>query len=149
MLTVRRRVHIQVPVEEVFAYMDEPTHQTEITPSLTRSELVERVPNGGARVAYTYRILGMSFSGEVRATDYVSRQRIVWAMSGDLRGTIRWYFATAAASSHTQFTYSATYALPGTRLLHPLLRPLVRHYNEREVVRLLECLRAQVEGKRE
>ena len=149
MLTVRKHVDIAAPVEDVFAYMDEPAHQPAITPSLTRSDLVERLPGGGARVRYTYRILGLPLHGEVRATDYVPHERIVWAMSGALRGTIRWYFSPLDAASSrrpdgTRFTYAATYTPPGPTLVHPLLAPLVRRYNAREVDRLLQNLRARV-----
>jgi uncharacterized protein YndB with AHSA1/START domain len=149
MLTVRKHVDLAVPVEDVFAYMDEPAHQPDITPSLTQSELVERLPNGGARVRYTYRILGLSFHGEVRATDYVPNERIVWAMTGDLRGTIRWYFAPLDGSpsprtEETRFTYAATYSLPGPAFVHPLLTPIVRRYNERELAQLLQNLRARL-----
>lgn len=144
MLTVREHVDIPAPVDAVFAFMDDPAHQPEITPSLTRSELVERLPHGGARVRYTYRILGVSFDGEVRATNYAPDERIVWAMTGDLRGTLRWYFSSLDGDSGTRFTYAATYALPGPALARPLLGPLVRRYNEREVDRLLQSLRARL-----
>ncbi|MEF8941034.1 MAG: SRPBCC family protein, partial [Salinivenus sp.] len=137
-------VDIPAPVDAVFAFMDDPAHQPEITPSLTRSELVERLPNGGSRVRYTYRILGVSFDGEVRATDYAPNDRIVWAMTGDLRGTLRWYFSPLDEDSGTRFTYAATYVLPGPGLARPLLGPLVRRYNEREVDRLLQALRARL-----
>lgn len=153
MLTVRKHVDIAAPVEDVFAYMDEPAHQPVITPSLTHSELVERRPNGGARVRYTYRLFGLPFNGEVRATDYVPTERIVWALTGDLRGTIRWYFSSLAAhSSHrtdgTRFTYAATYALPGPALVRPLVAPLVRRYNAREVDQLLQNLRTRLVSPR-
>jgi len=149
MLSVRKYVDLAAPVENVFAYMDEPARQPTITPSLTRSELVERLPNGGARVRYTYRLVGLPLHGEVRATDYVPNERIVWTMTGALRGTIRWYFAPLDAASSlradgTRFTYAATYALPGPALLHPFLTPFVRRYNDREVDRLLQHLRAQL-----
>lgn len=147
MLTVREHVDIDAAIEDVFDYMDEPAHQADITPSLTRSEFVERLPNGGSRATYTYRILGVSFTGEVRATDYVPPKRIVWTMDGDLRGTIRWYFATDS-SHQTTVTYSATYALPGPSVVRPLLAPLVRRYNEREVRALLRQLREQMEGQK-
>ena len=145
MLTVRKHTDIEAPVEAVFGYMDTPRHQPDITPSLTKSHLLERLPNGGSRVQYTYRILGLSFSGEVRATDYVADERIVWSMEGDLQGTIRWYFQPLRDGKHTRFTYAATYALPGPSIVHPLLKPLVRRYNEREVNTLLERLQARVE----
>jgi len=147
MLTVREHVDLPVPVEDVFAYMDAPAHQPVITPSLTRSELVERLPGGGARVRYTYRLLGLSFSGEVRATDYAPNERIVWAMTGDLQGTLRWYFESLNGAARSRFTYAATYAVPGPALVRPLLGPLVRRYNEREVRRTLHNLRSRlVEG---
>ena len=145
MLTVRDHTEIAAPVEDVFAYMDEPAHQADITPSLTRSARIERLPNGGSRAEYTYRIFGIPLSGEVRATDYVPNERIIWTMSGGLQGTIRWYFTPQADASQTRFTYAATYALPGPAVLHPVLSPLVRRYNEREVRILLRNLRAKLE----
>lgn len=146
MLTVREHIDVAAPVEDVFAYMDEPAHQIEITPSLTQSDLVERRPNGGSRVKYTYRIFGLSFSGEVRATDYVPHKRIVWTMTGDLRGTLRWYFSPTDRDDRTRFTYAATYAVPGPSLLRPILTSFVRRYNEREVQTLLQRLKTTLES---
>ena len=144
MLTVREHIDVNAPAETVFDYMDEPRHQPEITPSLTRSHLLDRLPNGGSRVRYTYKILGIPFSGEVRATDYVPNERIVWSMEGGLRGTIRWYFQPLT-DERSRFTYAATYAIPGPSVLHPFLKPLVRRYNEHEVRTLLRRLKSRVE----
>lgn len=148
MRTLRKTVDIAAPVAEVFAYMDEPRRQVALTPSLTRSDLVERLPNGGARVRYTYRMFGISFSGEVEATDYVSNQRIVWSIRGDVQGTLRWYFATNAddqSSPSTQFTYAATYAVPGPSFVQRLLGPLLHRYNEREVQTVMQRLQNRIE----
>ncbi len=144
MLTVRKHIDLLASVEAVFAYMDEPAHQLDITPSLMRSQLIERLPNGGAHVEYTYRIFGISLSGTIRATDYVPNERIVWGMRGDLRGTIRWYFAALDATDRTRFTYAATYALPGPSMIQSLIGPVVRRYNEREVDALLQRLRTRL-----
>jgi uncharacterized membrane protein len=143
MLTVREHIDVDAPVEAVFEYMDEPSRQPDITPSLTHSHLLERLPNGGARARYTYTILGLSFSGEVHATDYVPNERIVWTMQGDLKGTIRWYFQPLR-DERSRFTYAATYALPGPSFLRPLLKPVVQRYNEREVHALLRRLDARL-----
>ena len=145
MLTVREHVDIDAPVEPVFDHMDEPRNQPDITPSLTQSHLLERLPNGGSRVRYTYTILGLPFSGEVRATDYAPNERIVWSMEGDLKGTIRWYFQSLKSDERTRFTYAATYAIPGPSVLRSLVKPLVRHYNEREVQALLQRLKTRLE----
>ena len=147
MLTVHEYIDIAAPVNRVFAFMDTPTHQAEITPSLSQSTLIERLPSGGSRARYTYRIWGLSLSGEVHATDYVPNERIVWSMRGELRGTVRWYFEPSEPGSRV--TYAATYRVPGPRLLRSLARPLVRRYNEREVHALLQNLKQRLEASRE
>ncbi|MFB6098660.1 MAG: SRPBCC family protein, partial [Salinibacter sp.] len=144
MVTVRNHIDIAAPVDRVFAFMDTPALQAEITPSLSECPLIERLPNGGSRVRYAYHILGFSFSGEVCATDYVPDERIVWSMEGDLQGTIRWYFEPT--DSGCRFTYAATYRIPGPSVLRPLARPFVRRYNEREVEGLLQNLQARLES---
>ncbi|WP_103026981.1 SRPBCC family protein [Salinibacter altiplanensis] len=142
MVNVREHIDLSTPVDRVFDFMDAPAHQAAVTPSLSESTLLERLPNGGARARYTYRILGLSFSGEVRATDYVPGERIVWSMTGDLQGTIRWYFESIDGGC--RLTYAATYQVPGPRLLHPLAQPFIRRYNEREVHALLHNLETRV-----
>lgn len=145
LLTVREHVEIAVPVEDVFAYVDESAHQIDLSPSLTRWTLLEQRPNGGRLMAYTYQIFGLSFSGEMRTTDYVPHERIVWAMTGDLRGTLRWYFSPTNREECTRFTYAATYAFPGPSLLHSTFSPLVQRYTAREVQTLLQRLKKNIE----
>jgi carbon monoxide dehydrogenase subunit G len=142
MLTVRDDIYIPAPPETVFSFLDAPERQPSFTPSLKESVLVERLPTGGARARYVYSLLGIDFKGHVEATDYDPPRRIVWALTGDLNGTIRWY--VDAERTGTRFTYAATYQVPGPALLRPLLTPLVRRYNERELRRLLSALKAQV-----
>lgn len=148
MLSVRNEIDIAAPVEEVFAYMDEPQHQVALTPSLVRFDLLERLPNGGCRVEYSYQVCGISFSGEVEATDYVPDHRIVWSVNGNFQGTLRWYFAAAGENrTRTRFTYAATYAAPGLPLLQPVLAPLLHWYNKRETRTLMERLQRRLESK--
>jgi len=143
MLTIRDDIWIDAPPAAVFDYMDEPERQVEFTPSLSRSERIERLPNGGSRARYTFSLLGLSLTGEVRATDYERPDRIVFAMTGDLRGSIRWYFEPEGEG--TRFTYAATYTVPGPAILKPLLTPLVRRYNQSEIAQLLQNLKHVVE----
>jgi len=67
----------------------------------------------------------------------------VFAMTGDLRGSIRWYLEPERDG--TRFTYAGTYAVPGPSLVKPALRPVVRRYNEREIRTLLQNLKTQIE----
>ena len=142
MLTVRDSIHIDAPPETVFAFLDEPARQVSFTPSLTTSSLIERLPNGGSRARYVFTTYGIDLEGEVRATDYDPPSRIVWAMTGDLTGTIRWYLDPERGG--TRFTFAATYRVPGPSILRPVVTPLLRRYNEREVRSLLQQLKAHV-----
>ena len=43
MVHVEKSVMVEAPPEQVFAYMDEPQHQVEITPSMSEVRNVERL----------------------------------------------------------------------------------------------------------
>ncbi|WP_336330544.1 SRPBCC family protein [Haloarcula sp. CGMCC 1.2071] len=135
---------LDAPVETVFAFMDEPSNQAAVTPSLTRAERIERLPNSGNRAAYEYKMFGITFTGEVRASTYKPPERIVYEMSGDLTGRIAWRFEPER--SGTRLTYAAEYEVPGP-LPEFLLAPLIRWYNRREVRRLLDNVAGAVEGE--
>ncbi|MHC3381084.1 SRPBCC family protein [Haloarcula sp. H-GB5] len=133
---------LDAPVETVFAFMDEPSNQAAVTPSLSRAERIERLPNSGNRAAYEYRMFGVSFTGEVRAATYEPPERIVYNMDGDLTGRIAWRFEPEDGG--TQLTYAADYEVPGP-LPEFLLAPVIRWYNRREVRRLLANVAEAVE----
>ncbi|MFU1781432.1 SRPBCC family protein [Haloarcula japonica] len=135
---------LDAPVETVFAFMDEPSNQAAVTPSLSRAERIERLPNSGNRAAYEYRMFGVSFTGEVRATTYEPPERIVYEMRGDLTGRIAWRFEPERGG--TRLTYAADYEVPGP-LPEFLFAPLIGWYNRREVRRLLENVVEAVAGE--
>jgi uncharacterized membrane protein len=135
-------VSIDAPVGNVFAYMDDPGNQPVITPSLTRAETIERLPDGGKHVAYTYTMAGVDLDGHIEAVEYEPERRIRWEMSGDLRGEIDWEFD--AEDGATRVTYAARYEIPGG-VLEPVVAPFVERYNERELRTTLANLRTRLE----
>lgn len=139
---VTQRTRIGVPVQTVFAYMDQPENQPEITPSLTRSKPVAELPNGGKRVEYTYTMAGVGLSGYIEATEYEPERRIRWKMTGDLTGDIEWTFE--ADGDETVVTYTADYDVP-IPVLDAVVEPFVKRYNERELRTTLENLRTRLE----
>jgi len=134
---------LEASVETVFAFMDEPSNQAAVTPSLTRAERIERLPNSGNRAAYEYKMFGVTFTGEVTASTYEPPERIVYDMTGDLAGRIAWRFEPERGG--TRLTYAADHKVPGP-LPEVLLAPLIRWYNRREVRQLLENVAEPVEG---
>jgi uncharacterized membrane protein len=143
MIEVVETTRIDAPVSEVFAYMDRPENQPEITPSLSHSETLETLPNGGKRVAYTYTMAGVDLDGELRATEYDPESRVVWEMSGDLSGEIEWTFE--AEDGATEVTYVGRYDVP-IPVLDAVVEPFVKRYNERELRTTLENLKTRIEA---
>lgn len=143
MIDVEESIRIAAPRAEVFEFLDRPAVQPEFTPSLTRSELLERLDNGGSRVAYTYTMAGIDFDGEIAATEYEPDERIYWELSGDLSGEIEWTFEDVQFG--TRLTYAAGYDLP-LGILEKLARPVVERYNERELRTTLANVKARIEA---
>ncbi|MUV89554.1 SRPBCC family protein [Halapricum sp. CBA1109] len=144
MLDVSGTIHVDRPVADVFAFMDEPENQAVITPSLTDVSTVGQLDNGGKRATYTYSMVGVSLTGEVAATTYDPDERIVFEMSGDLSGTIEWTFE--AADGGTRVGYLATYEVP-VPVGKAAVEPLVRKYNERQLRSTLQNLKTTLEAE--
>jgi uncharacterized protein YndB with AHSA1/START domain len=99
--------------------------------------------NGGARASYVYKMAGVPFRGEVTAREFAPHERIVFDMTGDIEGEIRWEFTEEDGG--TRVTYSARYEIPGS-VLATLARPIAAKYNERELRSTLANLRERFEA---
>ena len=142
MVHVEDDIHVAVDPETAFDYMDVPEHQAEISPSLSAVETVEKLPTGGKRATYTYRMAGISLDGEVRATVYDPPRRIVFEMTGGIEGTIEWTFTPEEGG--VRVGYAAEYDLP-VPVLDRLAAPFIRKYNERELTTTLRNLKTRLE----
>lgn len=135
---------IDAPREAVVAVVDDPQTQVRVTPALTGIADVRQKPDGGRRMVYGYGVFGLVFTGALETTTYDPPERIVFAMTGDLAGEIRWTFESVA-EERTRFTYAASYDLSQFPLGR-LFRPVVRLVNRRELRRAVENTRRLAES---
>lgn len=136
-------IDVARPPTAVFEFMDVPENQARISPRLSAVETTGVFDNGAKRASYAYRLLGLSFAGEVRGVDHEPPERITFEMSGDIEGHIEWAFEDAAGG--TRVTYSAEYDLGLPRPVLWVLHPVVDWFNQREIDRTLENLRRALE----
>lgn len=136
---------IDAPRERVVAFVDDPETQARVTPAITGIADVQPKPDGGRRMLYGYRVFGLVFTGALETTTYDPPAEIVFEMTGDLDGEIRWTFETVA-DDRTRFTYAATYDLSQVPLAG-LARPFVRWFNRRELRETVETTRRLVESE--
>jgi uncharacterized protein YndB with AHSA1/START domain len=143
MAEVSASVVINAPPESVFAFVDDPYNQVRVTPAITGVADVQQKPDGGKRLLYGYRVFGLVLTGALETTTYEPAARVVFEMTGDIAGEIRWEFEPLDGD-RTRFTYAATYDFSWLPL-RPVLLPLVRWFNERELQQTVENVRAAVE----
>jgi uncharacterized protein YndB with AHSA1/START domain len=139
---INRDIWINKPVEDVFAYLDNPHNQPEFTPSLAKISDVERLDNGGTRSRFTYKMVGVPLEGTVEATAYEKPHHIKFSMDGSLSGSIEWRLEEEAGG--TRFYYTATYELP-SKLIETAASPIIKAYNARELDATLQNLKDRVE----
>lgn len=142
MAAVNESIHIDRPVSDVFAYLDDPHNHATITPSIGDIRNVQPLDNGGKRLKYTYTMAGVGIDGELIERVHEENERMIFEMRGRLTGEIDLQFAPEDGG--TRVTYSAEYDIPG-KALSVAASPLVERYNRRELDTILENLRSELE----
>lgn len=141
MLSVRDTVDVDAPIEEVFAFLDDPHNHAAVTPRLTDVRDVERLDNGGKRLSHTYRMVGIGVDGELVQTVHEPNERMRFEMRGGLEGVIDLRFEPTD-DGRTRLTYAAEYDLPSSVLVEAS-KPVVRAFNERQLKATLRNVAAE------
>lgn len=139
MIEVSESAVVDAPLAAVWAFMDDPHNQPEVSPSIVDVRHV-RQDEAGKSLEYTYRMAGVPIDGSMSTSTYDPEERVVFDLEGPLSGTITWQFE-AVDDERTRVTYAAAYDLP-SKVLESVVRRFAERYNERELRRTLENLQA-------
>lgn len=143
MATVNKSISINAPIEGVFVYINEPTNLPEIWPSMVDAKDIQRLPNGGNKFRWVYKMAGMHFEGYSEDTEVVANQKIVSKTEGGLESTVTW--ALQPEDGGTKVTFQAEYKVP-IPLLGKLAEAFIVKQNEHEAEVLLANLKARMEA---
>lgn len=143
MISVSDSIRVDASVEDTFAFLDDPHNHAAVTPRLTDVRDVERLPNGGKRLSYTYRMAGVGVDGELIQRRHEPNERMAFEMRGGLEGEIDLRFAPHDDGG-TELTYAAEYELPGS-VLSVVAAPVARRFNERQLRATLRNVAAEFE----
>jgi carbon monoxide dehydrogenase subunit G len=146
MFTARDDVEIDADVASVFAFLDDPHNHAAVTPRLEDVRDIERLPNGGKRLRYTYRMAGLGIDGELVQTVHEPNERMTFELRGRLTGSIDLTFEPTDGG--TRLTYAAEYDLPENALT-ALGKPVVTRFNERQVRATLDAVAERFESESE
>jgi len=143
MAKLERSITINAPVEKVFGYWTEPTNLLEIWPSMVEVKDVERLPSGGNKFRWVYKMAGMRFEGTSEDTEWVPNQRTVSKGKGGIESTITVMFQPEAGA--TKVAFEAEYTVP-VPLLGKLAEAFIVKVNEGEAELLLANLKTRLEA---
>lgn len=142
MATVNKSIPISAPVEKVFEYINTPTNLPEIWPSMIDAKDIQRLPNGGNKFRWVYKMAGMRFEGISEDIDVVPHQQVVSKTEGGLESTVTW--ALQPEGEGTKVTFQAEYKVP-IPLLGKLAEAIIVKLNEHEAEVLLANLKTRME----
>jgi uncharacterized protein YndB with AHSA1/START domain len=139
---VKNGILIHAPVEEVFAYVDDPINLPEVWPSMIEATNLERLADGRKRHEWVYKMAGIRFNGRSEDVEWVSNERIVTQTSG-IDSTLVWTFQPEGDG--TRVTLETTYTIP-VPVLGRLAEAITIKLNENEGAVLMANLKAKLEG---
>jgi uncharacterized protein YndB with AHSA1/START domain len=138
-----RTISIDAPVEKVFGYLSTPANLPEIWPSMVEARDVERLPNGGNRFRWVYKMAGVRFEGTSEDTEVVANERVVSKTEGGIESTVTWVLQPEDGG--TKVTFEAEYRVP-VPLLGKLAEALIVRLNQHEAEALVANLKAIMEA---
>ena len=139
---VQKSITIEVPVEKVFAYINVPTNLPEVWPSMVEAKDVQKLPNGGNRFGWIYKMAGVRLEGTSEDTDVIMNQHVVSETKGGIDSTVTW--KTESEGDGTKVTFVAEYTVP-VPLVGKLAEKFIVKMNEKEAETLLANLKARME----
>jgi len=139
---IEKSITINAPVEEVFAYVEDPMNELEYLPSLVAVKDVTG-QGVGAHHRWTYKMAGLRFEGETTVTEYIPNEWMVVETKGGIVSTWSWTFTPEDGGTKLDLTLEYTVPIP---VLGKLGEALVLKQNEREAGQAMVNIKAKLEG---
>jgi uncharacterized membrane protein len=129
---VEKEVEVNVPIEEVFSYLIEPSNAPEIWPSLVEIKDVQSLPNGGYKYEWVYKMIGMHFDGTGEYTAVVPNRWFIIETKGGVSSKITCTFRSNENDENiTRVTLTIEYKVP-VPLLGKLAEAIIVKMNDQE-----------------
>jgi len=142
MKKIVKSITIKAPVKKIFDYLNESTNLPEIWPSLVEVKDVQRLPDGGTKFRWVYKMAGIHLEGTSEDTEYVPNQRIVSKSKGGVESTQTWMFQPEG--DETKVTFEVEYTVP-IPVLGKLAEAIIVKMNEHEGGVILANLKIRME----
>jgi carbon monoxide dehydrogenase subunit G len=141
MARVVKSVHVDAPVERVFAYLQDPMSNLDWLPGMI--DVTKISGDGvGARFRWVYKMAGIPLEGESTALEFVPNERFVTESKSGVVSTWTWDFVPNDGG--TRINLAVDYVVP-VPVLGRLAEALVVGQNERVLDTALQNIKSRME----
>ena len=142
MAKVEQSIIINAPVEKVYSYVCGPMNQLEWLPSMTdvRDITGEGV---GQKFGCTYKMMGISFKGEIEVVESVANQGRIIKSTGDIQSTWTWTFKSENGKTVVNLAIEYTFPVP---VLGKVAEQIVLRQNERKAALSMTNIKERLES---
>lgn len=143
MPTFEHTIEIAAPVDQVFAFNDDPQNWIRTNASLVSVDVGEETDDG-IRMDTTYRMLGIELAGGLTLRRVEPTEHVMTFENGGMTGEIRFEYAETPAG--TKVVQRADYEF-GDSLRDRIVAPVAKRYNKRQFKQSLELTKDLVEAE--
>ncbi len=143
MAKITRDILINAPVDKVFRYHSDPTHQPEYWPSMLDVKSIKELPGGGKKWKWVYKMAGIRLRGSTETTEFIENERIVTKTTGGVESTFTYQYKPEGEG--TRLSLEVDYKVP-VPVLGKLAEGLIIKANEREADTVLANLKDRLEA---
>jgi uncharacterized membrane protein len=144
MIQAKKQIHIDAPVDKVFAFAIEPENLIEIWPSLMKVDNIERSSTEGINWDWEYKMAGMTFNGHSDTTEFKPNERVVTENKEGIPSTFVWDYSAKDGGTTVDVVVEYTVPVP---ILGKLAEKVIIKMNENEMDTLLANLKAVMEAE--
>ena len=143
MPTFEHTIDIAAPIDQVFAFNDDPQNWIRTNASLVSVDVGEETDDG-IRMDTTYRLLGMELDGGLTLSHVEPTEHTMVFENGGMTGEIHFEYAETPTGTHV--VQRADYEF-GDSLRDRIVAPVAKMYNKRQFKQSLELTKDLVEAE--
>lgn len=145
-MKIDKSITIDAPVEQVFAYLVDPTNEPEYETGLDEVKDVQRLPNGGYRYTEVYKFLGLRSEITNEDVEFVPNERVVTKFESSLMDGTSTVRFERLAGGKTRVNMVGESTPPGGPLAK-FGEPFLTKYMDHMIEMTMEAVKARLAAK--
>ncbi len=147
MFTLEKSIEIDAPVEQVFAFVVDPTHEPEYMPGTDEVKDLQRLPDGRYTHTNVSKFLGLHMEFKNEQVEVIPNERIVEKMHGaGMESTITFRFERLG-DTKTRVSFVAENSLHGAGPLTRFGEVFMSKYTDHGTAMAMEAAKAHIEAE--